>query len=181
MTKKAGLPSGGSDVFNTSKIRELLELMKEYDLSEIDLMQADQQIRLARGTTQAPVLLQSPQVMMPGTAGTGTAATGAAAPLPAAAGGSDSSAGGSASDGPHIQVIKSPMVGTFYCRPKPGADDFVKVGTKVSPDTVVCIVEAMKVFNEIPAEISGTIVEILVGNEESVDFNRPLFKVDTRK
>jgi acetyl-CoA carboxylase biotin carboxyl carrier protein len=179
MTKKAGLPSGGSDVFSTSKIRELLELMKEYDLSEIDLMQDDQQIRLARGSTQSPVLVPSPQAMWPG-----GAATGAAAPPPSlpAAGVSDNSAGSvSSPDGPHVQVIKSPMVGTYYSRPKPGADDFVKVGSKVSPDTVVCIVEAMKVFNEIPAEISGTIVEILVANEESVDFNRPLFKVDTRK
>ena len=71
-------------------------------------------------------------------------------------------------------------MGTFYSRPKPNADDFVKVGSKVSSDTVVCIVEAMKVFNEIPAEVSGTIVEILAKNEDAVDFNRPLFKVDTR-
>jgi acetyl-CoA carboxylase biotin carboxyl carrier protein len=72
------------------------------------------------------------------------------------------------------------MVGTFYDKPKPGADTFVKVGSRVTADTVVCIVEAMKVFNEIPAEISGTIVEVLVKHEEAVDFNRPLFKVDTR-
>jgi acetyl-CoA carboxylase biotin carboxyl carrier protein len=83
-------------------------------------------------------------------------------------------------DGAHIKVIKSPMVGTFYTKANPKSDDFVKVGSKVSTDTVVCIVEAMKVFNEIPAEISGTIVEILAQNEEPVDFDRPLFKVDTR-
>ena len=71
-------------------------------------------------------------------------------------------------------------MGTFYSKSSPKHDDFVKVGSKVSNDTVVCIVEAMKVFNEIPAEISGTIVEILASNEDAVDFDRPLFKVDTR-
>jgi acetyl-CoA carboxylase biotin carboxyl carrier protein len=169
MTKKAGLTSGGSEVFSTEKIRELLELMKEYDLSEIDLMNADQQIRLARGGSQVPMMVSSPiaapQVAMPPATATSVEGSGAT---------------GGAADGPHIQVIKSPMVGTFYSRPKPDASDFVKVGSKVSADTVVCIVEAMKVFNEIPAELSGTIVEVLVQNEEAVDFNRPLFKVDTR-
>ena len=72
------------------------------------------------------------------------------------------------------------MVGTFYSRPNPKAEDFVKVGSRVSSDTVVCIVEAMKVFNEIPAELSGTIVEILAKSEDAVDFDRPLFKIDTR-
>jgi acetyl-CoA carboxylase biotin carboxyl carrier protein len=72
------------------------------------------------------------------------------------------------------------MVGTFYSKANPNADDFVKIGSKVSADTVVCIVEAMKVFNEIPAEVSGTVVEVLVSNEEAVDFGKPLFKVDTQ-
>jgi acetyl-CoA carboxylase biotin carboxyl carrier protein len=175
MTKKAGLPAGVSDVFNIAKIRELLELMKEYDLSEIDLMQDDQQIRLARGGAQGPMLLQSPQVMPAAMPATAVPSPTVAASL------AEGSSGSGSVEGPHIQIIKSPMVGTYYSRPKPGADDFVKVGSKVSTDTVVCIVEAMKVFNEIPAEISGSIVEILVANEEPVDFNRPLFKVDTRK
>jgi acetyl-CoA carboxylase biotin carboxyl carrier protein len=85
-----------------------------------------------------------------------------------------------AGDGPHIKLITSPMVGTFYSKPKPDSDDFVKVGSVVGKDTVVCIVEAMKVFNDIPAEVAGKIVEILAKNEDAVDFGRPLFKVDTR-
>ncbi len=72
------------------------------------------------------------------------------------------------------------MVGTFYNRANPKSEPFVKVGSAVSSDTVVCIVEAMKVFNEIPAEVRGTIVAVLVENEQPVDFGRPLFKVDTR-
>jgi acetyl-CoA carboxylase biotin carboxyl carrier protein len=72
------------------------------------------------------------------------------------------------------------MVGTFYTKPNPNAKNFAEVGTIVQPDTVICIIEAMKVFNEIPAEIRGKIVEVLVKNEEAVDFGKPLFKVDTR-
>jgi len=168
MTKKAVSSSTHGDVFSVSKIRELLDLMREYDLSEIDLMQADQQIRLARGGSQPSMLVSAPMMHTQP----------ASAPL--APGSSSPSSPASPVDGSHIKTINSPMVGTFYSRPKPTSDDFVKVGSKVTSDTVVCIVEAMKVFNEIPAEISGTIVEVLVGNEEAVDFNRPLFKVDTR-
>ena len=73
------------------------------------------------------------------------------------------------------------MVGTFYCRANPDAPPFVNVGDPVSAETTVCIIEAMKVFNEIPAEISGTIVAILVEDEEPVEFGKPLFKVDTSK
>lgn len=168
MTKRAGSPATNIDVFSTAKIRELLELMKEYDLSEIDLMQSDQQIRLARGG-QPPMVVSGP--MMTAQAVPASVTTSASTSASQAAGAADSA---------HIKTIHSPMVGTFYTRPKPTAEDFVKVGSKITSDTVVCIVEAMKVFNEIPAEISGTIVEVLVKNEEAVDFNRPLFKVDTR-
>jgi acetyl-CoA carboxylase biotin carboxyl carrier protein len=152
------------DVFSVERIRSLIDLMKEYDLSEVDLKQDEQQIRLVRGAKQnvsaASTVMAPPAV----------AATPAAVAAPA----------GPVADGPHIKVIKSPMVGTFYARANPKSDDFVKVGASVSADTVVCIIEAMKVFNDIPAEISGKIVEILVKNEEAVDFERPLFKVDTR-
>jgi acetyl-CoA carboxylase biotin carboxyl carrier protein len=153
-----------SDVFSVEKLRELLELMKEFDLSELDLVQADQEIRFARGG-KAPVMMAQP------------APVSAAAPVAAAAPAAETP---KAADGPHIKVISAPMVGTFYSKPKPESEDFVKVGSKVSADTVICIVEAMKVFNEIPAEISGTVVEVLARNEDAVDFGRPLFKVDTR-
>ena len=152
------------DVFSVERIRSLIDLMKEYDLSEVDLRQDEQQIRLVRGGKQ--VVAAAPAVV---------AAAPVAAPAPAAV-----VAAGPAVDGPHIKVIKSPMVGTFYSRPNPKSDDFVKVGSSISNDSVICIIEAMKVFNDIPAEVSGKIVEILVKNEEAVDFDRPLFKVDTR-
>lgn len=162
MAKAAGGSGQSGDVFSLDRIRDLISLMKEHELSEVDLKQSDQQIRLVRGGAQ---IVAAPAMVAPVAAAAAVSPPGPAAP---------------AGDGPHIAVIKSPIVGTFYSKPNPGAPDFVKAGSKVDAETVVCTVEAMKVFNEIPAEISGTIVEVLVKNEEAVDFGRPLFKVDTR-
>ncbi|QQY07910.1 MAG: acetyl-CoA carboxylase biotin carboxyl carrier protein [Candidatus Xiphinematobacter sp.] len=83
------------------------------------------------------------------------------------------------SDGNPAKTITSPMVGTFYTAPSPDGIPFVQVGTPITPDTVVCIVEAMKVMNEIKAEVSGIIVEVLAENETSVQFGQPLFRVST--
>ena len=80
----------------------------------------------------------------------------------------------------HVALIKSPMVGTFYAAPDPDSPSYVKVGDHVGPETTVCIVEAMKVFNQIPAEVAGKIQAVLVENGEPVEFGQPLFKVDTR-
>lgn len=80
-------------------------------------------------------------------------------------------------DDPTLHKITSPMVGTFYAAPSPDSPPYVKVGDKVEPDTIVCIVEAMKLFNEIEAEVKGEIVEVLVKNEQLVEFGQPLFLV----
>lgn len=82
-----------------------------------------------------------------------------------------------ATDTSNIHTIKAPMVGTFYKSPSPEADPYVQVGDKIENDTIVCILEAMKLFNEIEAEVSGEIVEILVEDGEMVEYNQPLFKV----
>ena len=144
-------------VFEVTKIRELIELMQEHELSEVDLKQADQRIRLRRGNDQQIAYAPVPAAVAPATA----AAPAAEAPA----------------EDPNIFFIESPTIGTFYSKPKPESDNFVKPGDMVTPDTVVCIVEAMKMFNEITAGISGKIVECLVANEEPVDNNKPLFKV----
>jgi len=162
-------PASG-DVFELDRIRRLIELMKEHDLSEIDLRQADQRIRVCRGDRGTPVVYGGMPAAPPGA----VAAAGAAA-----SGGRAESA--AAADDGRIVVIKSPMVGTFYTRPNPNSEAFVKVGDHVEPGTTVCIIEAMKMFNEIPAEVSGQIVAVLVQNEEPVDYDRPLFKVDTSR
>ncbi len=162
MAKASGGAAGKSgDVFNVDRIRELIDLMEERGLYEVDLKQSDQQVRLVRGAPQqVGALAMAPQ-----------SAPAAAEPVASAP---------SVEDGPHVKVIQAPMVGTYYSKPNPNAEDFVKVGSKVSPDTVLCIIEAMKVFNEIPAEVKGTIIDVLASNEEAVDYGRPLFKVDTR-
>ena len=151
--------SAPEDVFDLERIRRLVQLMEEHDLGEVDLQQAEQRIRLKRGREAASAI---PLAAMP---------QAAAAAAPAR----------SAEDEAHIVTIKSPMVGTFYARPKPGAEPYVKVGDRVSETSTVCIIEAMKMFNEIQAEVSGQIVAVLVKNEEPVDVNKPLFKVDTSK
>lgn len=164
----SGPPSNPGDVFDVKRIRRLVELMKEHDLSEIDLREADTRIRLRRaGDEVVPLVEPRPAV------GHLPVATPLASSAPAAA-------APAASEG-QMAVIKSPMVGTFYTSSSPESPPFVKVGDHVGPDTTVCIIEAMKVFNEIPAELSGKIVAVLVDNAEPVEFGQPLFKVDIGK
>lgn len=152
-----------TSVFDVNKVRELIELMEEHDLNEVDLRQSDQRIRLRRGA-EVPVLSAAP-----------------ASPAPAAPAASVAAASPSAASAPvaddNYDLILSPTIGTFYSRPKPDAADFVKVGDKVTPDTIICLVEAMKMFNEIPAGVSGTIVEILVNSEDAVHVDMPLFRI----
>ena len=153
--------SKGKDegVFNTKRIREIVELMEQHELTEIDLQQGDDRIKLSRGGA-APVYAPVPAA--------------APAPPPAATPAGDSTGG----DEPNNTItINAPMIGTFYGRANPESEPFVQVGQTVSPDTIVCIVEAMKVFNEIPAECSGKIVEILVSDQDPVDFGKPMFRV----
>jgi acetyl-CoA carboxylase biotin carboxyl carrier protein len=149
--------SGPGDVFDVRKIRKLLELMNEHDLAEIDLQQGEVKVRLRRGVDA----VLAPAARMPAPAA-------APAPEPVAA-----------ETPANVALIKSPMVGTFYTASSPESPPFVKVGDPIGPESTVCIIEAMKVFNEIPAECSGKIVAMLVENGQPVEFNQPLFKVDT--
>jgi len=155
---KGGKPK---DVFEIERIRQIIELMEQHDLSEVDLQEGDEKIRLKRGATAPPMAVPMPQMVAPA----------APAAKSEAAGGAD--AGGNAG----TITINAPMVGTFYSKANPEAEPFVKVGDRVSEETIVCIVEAMKVFNEIPAECRGKIVEILVNDQEPVDFGKPMFRV----
>jgi acetyl-CoA carboxylase biotin carboxyl carrier protein len=158
--------SGAGDIFDVKKVRQLIELMKEHDLAEIDLRQGEQRVKLRRGGE--PIV----GMMAP--------ALSSAAPKISAAPASEKTAAAE-SPGADLAVIKSPMVGTFYSASNPETPPFVKVGSHVGPDTIVCIIEAMKVFNEIPAEISGTVAAVLVENGAPIEFGQPLFKIDTRK
>ena len=154
-------------VFEIERIRRLVELMKEHDLSEVDLRESRQRIRITRGAKELPRM---------------TSAQPAAIPAPAPASPPSMSGPTTSSEpaeGANIVVIKSPMVGTFYTRPNPKAEPYVKVGDRVDVGTVICIIEAMKVFNEIPAEVRGKVVAVLASDGDAVEFEKPLYKVDT--
>ncbi|MEQ9454535.1 MAG: acetyl-CoA carboxylase biotin carboxyl carrier protein [Phycisphaeraceae bacterium] len=147
-------------------LRQLIRMMVENDLTEVDLQGEDGKIKLKRGPGDAPTV----QYAAPPPAQT--------APAPAAA----SASGAPAAPAPPAEesgliTVNSPMVGTFYASSSPDAPAFVRAGDKVSPDTVVCLLEAMKVFNEIKAEAAGTVTEILVSNGDAVEFGQPILKI----
>lgn len=158
-------------------IKKIVELMDEHGLSQFKLQQEDTKLELKRGGDIDVAAVQSllaaapaPQYQpMP-------------APAPAAAGGAPAAAAAPAEEGglpAGVEEVTSPMVGTFYTAASPDSDPFVSVGAKISADTTICIVEAMKVMNEIKAEISGEIVEVLVENGTAVQYGEPLFRVKT--
>ncbi len=151
-----------ADIFDVKKVRQLIELMKEHDLSELDLRQADHRVKIRRGGEV--VAYTGPVQAAPAPVAASPAAPVAAA-APAAA---DS----------RMLVSKSPRVGTFYKASGPDSPAFVKVGDRIGPEKTVCIIEAMKVFNEIPAGVSGQVVAILVENGAPVEFGQPLIKVE---
>jgi len=169
---------------NTKEIQNLIKLISESNLSEFKLKDGDFRLTIrtkeyhkyikGSAQSQAPVLISAPN----------------ATPAPAAPVVQQENANvqSSANDTPPdsgdaskgLLEIKSPIVGTFYRSPSPDKDPFVKVGDKVSPDTVVCIVEAMKLFNEIEAEVSGKIVDVLVDDGSPVEYDQVIYLVDPK-
>lgn len=150
--------------FDVRTIRHLIRLMARYQLNEIDLQEGDLRIRLRRGT--ASVAMPSPAPLptpLP------VAATSPPPPPPPAE---------PEKAEKRYLTIKSPTPGTFYISPSPDAPPFVQVGSRVTPTTVVCIIEAMKIFNEIQAECTGVIAEVLVQNGQPVEYGQVLFKVE---
>jgi acetyl-CoA carboxylase biotin carboxyl carrier protein len=146
-------------------IRHLVRLMKRYDLTAIDFIEGSTQIRLRRRGPEAAIAYQ-PTTVAPVAPPPALTTSPLAAPPPAAA-----------PAAPAGIVIESPMVGTFYASSSPDSPPFVNVGSTVRPDATVCIIEAMKVFTDIPAGVSGTIAEILVKSGQTVEFGQPLFRV----
>jgi acetyl-CoA carboxylase biotin carboxyl carrier protein len=145
-------------------IKQVIDLMKRSELSEFELEEEGFKLRLSRKNGEvAPQIIQAAP----------TAAPVAAAPAASAAPETP------AAEEAGISIISSPMVGTFYRSPSPDSPVFADIGTKVNPDSIVCIIEAMKVMNEINSELKGTITEILVENGDAIEFGQPLFKVKT--
>ena len=148
--------------FDVQTVEYLIALMAKHDLTEISLSDEGQRIRLRKGGT-APVYAAAPQPVV------------AVAHQPAAVHATPVVAGPPAKK---LHDIKSVMVGAYYARPKPDKDDFVKVGQVLKADTTICMIEAMKIFNEIKAECSGTVAEVCVKNGDTVDFGTVLFRVE---
>jgi|GEM_PF-16374 len=162
--------TGDISVIDVQKVRELIELMVEHGLTEVRIREGETAINLRKGPAGEVVYTTTPAPAAP------AAAPAAPAPAPAAA---PAAAPSPADEG--LVTISSPMVGTLYTAPDPESPPFVHVGSQIEPNTPVCIIEAMKVFNEIKAEVSGTIERILVHNEQAVEFGQPLMLVRPRK
>jgi acetyl-CoA carboxylase biotin carboxyl carrier protein len=163
-------PEGTVDL---KDIKAIIDLMKKNSVSEFELEKQDFKIKLKRGpnggaggisydeAAAAPIVTYAPPAALPSAAAPAVAPAAAA---PAATASTD-------------VEVKSPMIGTFYRAPSPESAAYVEVGTEVNPDTVVCIIEAMKVMNEIKAEAKGVITQVLVENAKPVEFGQPLFKL----
>jgi acetyl-CoA carboxylase biotin carboxyl carrier protein len=160
--------------FDVRTVEYLLKLMTEHDLAEVDLKEGDQRIRLRKGSAVPAAFLPPPAPSYavahapppppnPGTNSQAAPPTPAAPPPP---------------PGKKLAEIKSPMVGTFYAKPKPDKPDFVTIGSAITPETVVCLIEAMKLYNDIKAEVSGKIAEVCVKNGDFVEFGTVLFRVE---
>ncbi|MEM9065561.1 MAG: acetyl-CoA carboxylase biotin carboxyl carrier protein [Planctomycetota bacterium] len=164
------------------KLKELVRLMVENDLTEIDLRDQEENVTVKRGNVgttinHQPTIYGGGGGAAPSPAAPATAAPPAPAAVPATSSTAPAEAAPSEDSDEGLVAIESPMVGSFYASPNPDADAFVKVGDSVSPTSTVCLVEAMKVFNEIKAETSGTIEKILVSNGDAVEFGQKLFLI----
>lgn len=147
------------------KIKKLIELVEESGVAELEIQEGEESVRISRHSSAAPapVHYAVPQ----------------AAPAPQAAAPQQDSAPAEAAE-PEMSghIIRSPMVGTFYAAPSPGAKDFVQVGQQVKAGDVLCIVEAMKMMNQIESDVTGTVKAILVSNGEPVEYDEPMFIIE---
>ena len=146
------------------KVKKLIELLQESDVAEIEIHEGEESVRISR-TGPAPQTIYAAPAMM---------AAPAALPAPAAAAGS----GAPPAEEIKGHTVNSPMVGTFYRAPSPGSKSFVEIGQSVAVGDVLCIIEAMKILNQIESDRAGTVKRILVENGEPVEYNQPLFVID---
>ena len=144
------------------KLKKLIDLVQESGIGEIEITEGEEKVRISRQVTTGPVMMAAPQMHHVGVPGMP-----AATPEPAAPAAE-----------PKGHTLKSPMVGTFYRAPSPGAPSFVEVGQSVSKGQTLCIIEAMKLLNEIESDVAGTIKAILVENGQPVEYGQPLFLIE---
>ena len=144
------------------KLKKLIDLVQESGIGEIEITEGEEKVRISRQGTAPPMMMASPQ-MQPMAYGAAPPAAAPAAPVPAE---------------PKGHALKSPMVGTFYRAPSPGAPSFVEVGQSVSKGQTLCVIEAMKLLNEIESDVAGTVKAILVENGQPVEYGQPLFLIE---
>jgi len=153
------------------KVKKLIELLEESGVSEIEIKEGEESVRISRHPTGTMHTIATPMAYS-----TPAAAIGAAA---GATAGASAAAAASASAAPSPdQVVTAPMVGTFYSAPAPGAKAFVEIGSEVKPGDVLCIIEAMKMMNQIESDKAGRVVSILVKNGDPVEFGQTLFIIE---
>ena len=155
------------------KIKKLIELLEESSLTEIEIVEGEESVRLSRGNSGGTVM--APPAMNPNVHAAAWSAP-QAAPAPAAAAPVEADTPEEESV-PEGELVRAPMVGTFYAASSPETDAFVSLGQQVKEGETMCIIEAMKMFNQIEAETSGTVVAILVENGQPVEFDQPLFVI----
>jgi acetyl-CoA carboxylase biotin carboxyl carrier protein len=148
------------------KLKKLIDLVQESGIGEIEITEGEERVRISRQLAPGPVMMAAPPVQQYAMG----AMPAAGAPAPAAA--------PAAPEQPKGHTLKSPMVGTFYRAPSPGAPSFVEVGQTVSKGQTLCIIEAMKLLNEIESDFAGTIKAILVENGQPVEYGQPLFLIE---
>lgn len=153
---------------DNKKIQELIKLVSKTGISEVSIEQKDFKLTIKSKQEAVPVYAAAPAPV----------AAQPAAPAPVAEAAPVNNAGAPAEENPNLITIKSPMIGTFYKASSPDKPAFVNVGDEINPGKVLCILEAMKLFNEIESEVSGKVVKILVNDAEPVEFDQPLFIVD---
>jgi acetyl-CoA carboxylase biotin carboxyl carrier protein len=145
------------------KLKKLIDLVQESGIGEIEITEGEEKVRISRQSSASPIMMAAPAMQamtVPGAMPAAPAAAPAAPPEPTG------------------HALKSPMVGTFYRAPSPGAPSFAEVGQTVSKGQTLCIIEAMKLLNEIESDVAGTIKAILVENGQPVEYGQPLFLIE---
>lgn len=161
---------GTANPFDLNTVRQLIQLMAKYELTELEWRDGKNRLKLKRKAAMVESATAAPPTGVTPAATVPVAVAPAPAPVQPPA---------ETKAPKKLHEIKSPTPGTFYAAPSPDAEPFVRVGSRVQPDTVVCLIEAMKVFNEITADCSGVIVEVCVQNQQPVEYGQVLFRVDT--
>jgi acetyl-CoA carboxylase biotin carboxyl carrier protein len=163
---------------NQKELKDLIDFLVEKDISEFELERGDVKVRVKRGVE--PVVIPTSSAPPPAPV---LASADAARPSPAVAAQSSSAPSATPAEPAEeagLHIVKSPIVGTYYEAPSPGSPPFIKVGDEVAAGQVLCIVEAMKLMNEIESDVAGEVVKILVSNNQPIEYGQPLFAIRPR-